>query len=177
MHVKLGKTVLEIKLAQYTDIKADALVFPSNNYFWMGSNITNAIKKDAGAVVEKEAMQQGPVELGVSVVTTAGSLPYECLIHSACMGQDGHIMEQSISPSTKSALEQAESKRCSSVAVIPFITEHSQVSPYTVAQGMIESIITYCLGKTGLTNVTIITDDEDIFTIFKDRLGKFFSRK
>ncbi|MDX9702461.1 MAG: macro domain-containing protein [Candidatus Auribacterota bacterium] len=177
MHVKLGKTVLEIRQEHFNTALCEALVFPANNYFWMGSDITNAIKKQAGSVVEKEAMQMGPVELGASVITSAGNLPYECLIHVACSGQDGRILEEYITPCTNGALEQAESKRVLSVAIIPFITEHAHISPYTVAENMIRSIIDYCLGKTAFKRIVILAEDEDLHTVFNNMLAKIFSSK
>ena len=176
MHVKLGKAILDIQKESFSKPVCEALVFPANNYFWMGSEITSAIKKQAGADIEKEAMQMGPAEIGASVITSAGSLGYECFVHCACSDQDGRISDDSIKPCTTGALEQAESKGVTSVAMIPFVTEHAQISPYTVAEHMIQAIIDFCLGKTSLKKIVILADDEDLYTIFNDRLAKFFSR-
>src|SRR5947208_10902071 len=73
------------------DIAAEttgAIVNAANNAFWMGSGVAGAIKSRGGGQIEAEAMAQGPVEPGESVVTSAGALSARYVIYAAVMGED-----------------------------------------------------------------------------------------
>lgn len=94
----------------------DAIVNAANNAFWMGGGVAGAIKAAGGAVIEREAMAQGPVEPGESVITSAGSLAARHVIHAAVMGQDLQTDASLIRRATMSALALASRHHLSSVA-------------------------------------------------------------
>jgi O-acetyl-ADP-ribose deacetylase (regulator of RNase III) len=68
--------------------QAEAYVVAANNELWMGSGVAGALKRAAGVEVEREAVAQGPIEVGDAVVTGAGMMPppARALIHAAAMG-------------------------------------------------------------------------------------------
>ena len=109
----LAVTILE---GDITSRSVEAIVNAANNAFWMGGGVAGAIKAKGGQEIEREAMSQGPVEPGRSVITSAGRLPAKHVIHAAVMGQDLRTDAQLISASTSSALELASTRGLTSVA-------------------------------------------------------------
>jgi len=177
MKIKLNKTNLEISANAITTTNADALIFPTNDYLWMGNEISSEIKKSAGHIVEQEATEKGPCEMGEAVVTQAGQLQYTYLVHSVCMGQDGRIDASAVKGYTLNALSRCESYNCSSVTLIPFYLESSHASPYIIAEKTVEACIEHCLGKTIIKSVTILIADDQLRNTFIERLNTVFSRK
>lgn len=177
MHIKISKTKLELLEKEFTALKADALVFPTNDYLWMGSPISSTIKKHAGVQVEKEALPQGPAPLGTAIVTSAGSLPYTYLIHAVCMGQDGRIDEKTVKSCILKSLETAETNSCKTIVIIPFFLEHSGASSYKVAESTLEGCIEHCVRKSMIETITIAISEPSLYTIFQDTLARHFSAK
>jgi O-acetyl-ADP-ribose deacetylase (regulator of RNase III) len=110
----LTVTILEGDIAAR---RVDAIVNAANNAFWMGGGVAGAIKRKGGAQIEREAMAQGPVTPGESVVTSGGSLPAAHVIHAAVMGQDLQTNEDLIGKATRSALTAAAARGLTSIAL------------------------------------------------------------
>ncbi len=83
----------------------------------MGSGVAGAIKRRGGAQIERDAMAQGPVDPGESVLTAAGALPARFVIHAAVMGQDLHTNARLIRLATESALRLAADHALVSIAL------------------------------------------------------------
>jgi len=79
---------IEIMEGDITAAPCEAIVNAANNHLWMGSGVAGAIKRKGGEEIEREAMGQGPIDIGEAVATTAGKLPFKYIIHAAGMGQD-----------------------------------------------------------------------------------------
>jgi O-acetyl-ADP-ribose deacetylase (regulator of RNase III) len=82
MQVKIGKAVLRLFHGDITKLTVSAIVNSANDRLWMGSGVAGSIKQNGGDEIELSAMRQGPVEIGNVVVTDAGSLPAEHVIHA-----------------------------------------------------------------------------------------------
>jgi len=98
------------------DRDVDAIVNAANNHLWMGGGVAGAIKRRGGALIEKEAIAKGPIPIGESVATTAGSLKAKHVIHAAVMGPDLATDADKIRRATLSALTLADQLRLHSIA-------------------------------------------------------------
>src|SRR5712692_9657589 len=105
MRVSVNQNSIEVILGDITDQKTDGIVNAANNHLWMGGGVAGAIKRRGGDVIERDAMSQGPVEIGASVITGAGKLVAKVVIHAVVMGQDLHTDENKIRLATRSALQ------------------------------------------------------------------------
>ena len=101
---------VEVVVGDLTTAQVEAIVNAANSELWMGGGVAGAIKRVAGAEVEDEAVAQGPIEPGDSVVTSAGTLPapIRWVIHAATMGPDLQTSEAYIRMATQSALAAAQ---------------------------------------------------------------------
>ncbi len=99
-----------------TSREVDAVVNAANNAFWMGAGVAGAIKRRGGLEIEAEAVVQGPVEPGDSVLTGGGRLPARHVIHAAVMGQDLRTDARLIRRATTTALRLASSRQLASIA-------------------------------------------------------------
>jgi O-acetyl-ADP-ribose deacetylase (regulator of RNase III) len=113
---------LEVVEGDITQLEVDAIANAANNRLWMGAGVAGAIKRAGGEEIEREAVAQGPVEVGDAVATSAGRLPARHVIHGAVMGQDLRTNGDLVGRTTKRCLEVADELGCRSFALPAFGT-------------------------------------------------------
>lgn len=178
MSITLVNTELLILNGVYHQIGADALIFPTNTYLWMGNPISNDIKKRAGTEIEQQAIDQGPVAEGISIITESGNLPYKKLIHCACISQEMHIAVNACSAYVKNSLLLAASHNVQSIHIIPFFLDILHVHLFTVAEQMLQGIIDFCINhKTSVKRITVISEDKTIIEVFNNTISTIFQMK
>jgi O-acetyl-ADP-ribose deacetylase (regulator of RNase III) len=115
-------TGLEVVDGDIAALEVDAIANAANNRLWMGSGVAGAIKRAGGEEIEREAMQQGPIEVGEAVATTAGRLRARWVIHGAVMGQDLQTNADLVQRTTESCLRLADELGAKSLALPAFGT-------------------------------------------------------
>jgi len=113
---------LEVRDGDIATVEADAVANAANDHLWMGAGVAGAIKRLGGEEIEREAMAQGPIELGSAVATTAGRLPARWVIHGAAMGPDLRTNAELVRRTTRSCIELAAELGCHSLALPAFGT-------------------------------------------------------
>jgi O-acetyl-ADP-ribose deacetylase len=80
--------VVEGDIADVATHQAEVYVNAANNELWMGSGVAGALKRAAGDEVEREAVAQGPIDVGDAILTSAGRMPApaRAIVHAAAMG-------------------------------------------------------------------------------------------
>lgn len=84
-NMKLNNIEIRVVKGDITEDTSQAIVNAANNSFLMGGGVAGAIKRKGGQIIEDQAVKQGPVEVGESVITSAGRLPAEYVIHASTM--------------------------------------------------------------------------------------------
>jgi len=177
MKVNIGKVVLEIVQGDITEQDTEVLVNAANNYLWMGSGVAGAIKRKGGDDIEREAMAQGPIEVGSAVLTSAGKLKARYVIHAAVMGQDLHTDAEKISKTTRATLTLVESKQIKSISFPALGTGAGGFSVYRCANIMISEVINFLQISKYLQVVRFVLFDKQTFDAFNDELKLQFSTK
>lgn len=78
--------------------------------------VSGAIKKRAGYAPFRELGKLGPIPLGGAVITGAGKLPFESIIHVAGISMWWRSSQRSIRDSTRNAIELATEHKIQSIA-------------------------------------------------------------
>lgn len=113
---------LEVVEGNIAELEVDAIANAANNQLWMGAGVAGAIKGAGGDEIEREAVAQGPIEVGDAVATSAGRLPARFVIHGAVMGQDLRTDAGAIARTTRRVLEVADEVGAHSLALPAFGT-------------------------------------------------------
>jgi O-acetyl-ADP-ribose deacetylase len=103
-------------------LELDAIANAANDHLWMGSGVAGAIKRAGGEEIEREAVAQGPIDVGEAVATGAGRLPARWVIHGAVMGQDLRTNGDLVRRTTESCLRVADELGAESLALPAFGT-------------------------------------------------------
>lgn len=142
---------------------ADVLVNAAGTSLQMGSGVAGALRRTGGQELNKEAMSNGPVDLGEVAVTDAYNLDAEWVIHAAAMPHygDGQATEESIVNATRNTLEKADELGAKSL-VLPALG--CGVAGFDLRGGarlISESISEY--GPVSLSDVRFIAYSDDEF--------------
>lgn len=108
---------IEIKKADITEERAEAIVNPANTDMLMERGVAGAIKKKGGDEIEEEALKHAPLDMGGVAVTSSGKLPASYVFHAAVMGKDSGITEVVIRKAARNVLLKAKEKNVSSLAI------------------------------------------------------------
>jgi len=165
-------TEIQVREGDISQCEADALVNAANNYLWMGSGVAGALKRAGGQQIEDEAITQGPIRVGEVVATGAGRLKARYVIHAAVMGQDLRTSAVAVKEATENSLRCAEELNCRSIAYPALGTGVGGFSLEECARLMIDAVLKYISGKTGLERVIFILYGAPAYQIFKTELAR-----
>lgn len=98
------------------DLEVDAIVNPANLSLWMATGVGGAIKRAGGDAIEFAAVRQAPVPLGEAIVTPAGKLAAQVVIHAVSLDRDRRTSGPVIEAAVRSAMARAREIGAVSVA-------------------------------------------------------------
>ncbi len=116
MRLEFKGVAVEFIRGDITSLEVEAIVNAANNQMIMGGGVAGAIKRKGGKIIEDEARRQAPIEVGESIVTSAGSLPAKYVIHTATMAMDFKTDYDIVRKCTRSVLKLCREKGISEVA-------------------------------------------------------------
>ncbi|MFP4483150.1 MAG: macro domain-containing protein [Thermovirgaceae bacterium] len=140
---KVGKTVIRLYKGDITCYDGDAIVNAANEKLVMKAGVAGAIKEKGGEEIEDEALDRGPVEVGEAVVTSAGDLPVDYVIHAAVVRNDGHTGEREIRGATQNSLYRCDELSIGRVAFPAFGTGVGRYPVDKCARAMLEEVVLY----------------------------------
>jgi len=114
--MKIRGIELKIMKADITELEVDAIVNAANNQLVMGGGVAGVIRQKGGQEIEDDAVKKGPISIGESVASIAGSLKAKHVIHAATMGMDCQTDEVKVRDAAVSALQCAQELGIESVA-------------------------------------------------------------
>ncbi len=109
-------TRLELWNGDICVLEVDAIVNPASPTLWMSTGVGGAIKRAGGDSIEYAAVRQGPVAVGSAVVTEAGSLAAEAVIHAVSLDSQHRTSGEAIAQAVRSALARSREIGATSIA-------------------------------------------------------------
>jgi len=151
-----------------TEVHADAIVNAANNRLIMGGGVAGAIKRKGGKEIEEEAISKGPIEVGEAVVTNAGRLKANYVIHAATMGMDFRTDEKKIRDATRNSMKKAQELGIKSIAFPALGTGVGGFPKEVAARIMKEEIEKFKGEKNAPEKVIFVLFDEESYRVFKE---------
>lgn len=165
--VKFGDTVVHLRRGDITELEVDAFVFYAQNDLALGSGFGGMITVRGGASIQKELDELAPVpDLG-AVVSGAGKLTAEFIIHSVGPRFREDDIEAKLVTTMENVLAKAEEKRIKTLAFPAMGAGYYGVPAPESARAMLSALSSHLGGKTGLEEVTICVLDAPQFNAFQ----------
>ncbi len=155
-----------------TALDVEAFVFYARSDLALGAGFGNAISMRGGPSIKAELDKIGGAEDGQAVITAAGELKAQFIVHAVGPVFQEENTEEKLSLTIKNALNCAEDKRIRQLAFPPMGAGFYVISPPTCARVMVETFIKHLSSKTGLREIIICAADMREFAPFAIELSK-----
>ena len=129
---------IDVWQGEIAELEVDAIIVPANESLFMTNPLARAVKRLAGEAVEREAIQQGPIEPGSAVVTGAGNLAASYLIHAVAVGHELMGNPSELVSALEAAFEISAHLSLARVAMAPIGVERGVFSAEESAAALVE---------------------------------------
>jgi O-acetyl-ADP-ribose deacetylase (regulator of RNase III) len=160
---------IEVKKGSITIIQVEAVVCPSNSFGYMGEEIAEVMKKVGGQIIEDEAIDQAPIQLGEAVLTNAGDLICKKVIHAPITHNPAEKTDSNkIGWAVSAALELADKLGFKNIA-IPGIGI-DEINKKEIAKTIVDTIKSTEFES--IEKIILIDNDEEMIKEFKKEATK-----
>ena len=169
--VTIRGTVVKLVKGDITELEVDAFVFYARSDLVLGSGFGGMIAVRGGASVQKELDELAPVADTQAVVSAAGKLPAQHIIHAV----GPRFREDDIEPRLLATMEhcllRAEEKGIKTLAFPAMGAGYYGVPAPVSATVMLAALESHLSGETGLEEVIICVLDSSQFKAFEAALA------
>jgi len=158
--VSIHHSVVRLVRADITELDVDAFVFCARPDLALGSGFGTAISVRGGPSIKKELDELGPVQTGGAVVTGAGNLKADWIVHAVGPRFNEPDTEAKLRTTVLNALKAAEEQGIERIALPPMGTGFYAVPLELCARVMIDAIRSYLEGETGIREVVLCVMDQ-----------------
>ena len=164
---KIGNKVLRLVRGDITDMEVEAFVFDITEDVKLGSGFGGAIQQRGGIVIQKQLDEIGSCPTGEAVVTEAGILKADWIIHANGPKFREEEEEAKLKKTVESVLARAEEKGIKRLAFPPIGTGLYQVPLDLCTRVMVDTISDHLANGSTLEEVLIVAPDNREFNPFK----------
>jgi O-acetyl-ADP-ribose deacetylase len=162
---------IEVRKASIATVQADAVVSPANSFGYMGEGVAEVIKKVGGQMIEDEAIEQAPIQVGSAAMTSAGDLVCGKVIHAPTMHNPAERTDShKIMCAVAAALELADSEGMRSVAISNMCAEMGGLDKLEAAEAIIKAIKS--IKYRHIEKILLIDIDDEMIAAFQKALKK-----
>jgi O-acetyl-ADP-ribose deacetylase (regulator of RNase III) len=166
----IGNKVLRLVRGDITDMEIGAFVFDITDDVKLGSGFGGGIQQRGGIVIQKQLDEIGSCPTGEAVVTEAGILKADWIIHANGPKFREEDEEGKLRKTVQSALARAEEKGVKRLAFPPMGTGLYQVPLDLCTRVMVETISQHLANGSTLDEVVIVAPDNREFNPFKAKI-------
>lgn len=130
-----------------------------------------ALDGERGAQLARQLAPNEPLAVGSAVVTGAGALGAELLVHAVVQSRDERVSPDSVRCATTSALQRAADFRVAHLGVAPFGLGAGNLDPEGSADAMAEPILRHLARAPFPARITIVVETDEERHAFAARLG------
>jgi O-acetyl-ADP-ribose deacetylase (regulator of RNase III) len=125
---------IDVWQGEIAELEVDAILVPANESLFMTTPAARAVRLRAGESVERDAVDQGPIEAGGAVVTGGGQLAAAFVIHVVGVGHDLRADEPRLARAIDAGLQLAGRMGLTRLAIAPIGTERGVFDPDRAAE-------------------------------------------
>ncbi len=148
---------VQFLVGDITKLEVDAIVNPANSEGEMGGGIAAAIKKSGGKKIEEEAMELAPIPLGNAVVTSAGKLKCDYVIHTPTMvAPVQRTSVKKISDAVTAALQVSAELSIHKLAIPGMGTGTGRVPIEAAAKAIADAIRRFSISSSAISEIIFV---------------------
>lgn len=168
---------IEVIQGDITKVKADAVVNAANSSLMGGGGVDGAIHRAGGPAIleacKKIVARQGGCPTGQAVITTAGNLPAQYVIHTVGPVWHGgqNKEEEKLADCYRNSLALAVAHQCQTIAFPNISTGVYHFPKPLAAQIAVQTITNFLLHNNSIQKVWLVCFDEENYRLLQHQLG------
>jgi O-acetyl-ADP-ribose deacetylase (regulator of RNase III) len=174
LSIQLEGTQLELIEGDITDLHVEAITNAANEQLQLGSGVAGAIAEKGGPAIQEECDRIGGTPVGTAVLTTAGNLKAQHVIHAVGPRMGEGEEDRKLQSAIRASLALADRHGLKSIALPAISTGVFGFPMDRCAKILLTEIYRYLQGGTKIQRVVVSLWDDDIFEIFKRELRRGF---
>jgi O-acetyl-ADP-ribose deacetylase (regulator of RNase III) len=163
----IGNCQIRLIKGDITDLEVEAFVYYARSDLKLGAGFGNAIAVRGGPTIQKELEQFGNINSCAAVITSAGDMKAEYIIHANGPKFQEPDLESKLEQTILNSLHLAEEKGIKQVAFPPMGTGFYAIPLQMCAEVMLRAFKEYLKKKHKLEEIIISVVDKREFEPFK----------
>lgn len=151
---------VDIALDDLAFFSADAVARPVNAELRAVTPSMRRLELTAGDTLLKQLRVHDPLDVGAAVVTAAGTIEADLMIHAVVMTEDEPVTRAGVARATTSALQRARDWQMPHVAFAPFGVGAGHLDVDDAAQAMLSAIRDHTLRADFPKSITIVVEND-----------------
>lgn len=161
-------SVIHLEKTDLTLMDIEAIVFYAQHNLVLGSGFGNAIAMRGGSSIQEELKTHGTISTGEAVITSAGELKSNYIIHAVGPRFRESDIEEKLIATVQSVLKIAEENKIREIGFPPMGTGFYGIPLELSARVMFEVIRKHLAGETVLEKVVICLIDQREYKAFQE---------
>jgi len=112
--------MIDVRIDDLAFYEGEAIARPVNAMLGATTPVMRKLERAAGAEFAEKARPREPLPVGAAVVTNAGELPVELMIHGVVSSKDEPVTRDTVRLAMMSALQRAVAFQVRELAIAPF---------------------------------------------------------
>ncbi len=153
--------MIEVRVEDLAFYDGDAIIRPATSMLGATTPLLRRLELAGGARLREQLSLAEPLQVGSAVVTAAGDLPVDLLVHAIVSDATQRVSRDGVRRAFRSALERANAWQIARVAIPPFGLGAGNLDLETSAELMADELTRHCRAGAFPTDVTIVAETED----------------
>ena len=175
MIIQIGGRTLKLIKGDLTALDVEAFVFYATSDLQLGSGYGTAVTVRGGPRIQEELGTMGPVQVTEAVVSGAGELKAQHIVHAVGPRFQEEDSENKLRATIQNSLRAADKESIKVLAFPPMGAEFYGIPLPVCADVMVSTAIDYLNGETGIQEVIICAMDSREYKPFEERMAAFSS--
>jgi O-acetyl-ADP-ribose deacetylase (regulator of RNase III) len=153
--------VIEVRVEDLAFYEGDAIIRPATATLAATTPLLRRLELAGGARLLEQLRVSEPLPVGSAVVTGAGALPVELLVHAIVSSPTDRVSRDGVRRAFRSALERAHEWRLADVAIPPLGLGAGNLEIETSAELMADELLRHQSATSFPRRVTLVAETDD----------------
>lgn len=164
--------MIEVRIAELAAMEVGAVMRPVSSDFSPVTSAMRRLDRAAGPAVEEQCARMGELPVGSAVITAAGELPAEFIVHVAVRSAEENATEGGVRRGLQNGLRRLVEWEIDSVAIAPLGTGAGNLDAEESARAMIQVLSEHLRTAAHPSRVVVVVENsyqEDVFAAAVER--------
>ena len=167
--------MIDVRIDDLAFFSGEAIARPVNAELGATTPVMRRLEQAAGEALARQLVLREPLPIGSAVVTGAGALAVELMIHAVVASDSERVSRDGVQRATTSALQRAADFRIAHLAMAPFGLGAGNLDVEESADAMLDAIARHRARARMPGTITIVVETPDEAEAFTARASRLVS--